>query len=566
MHNDYRERLIRRRTALRLLSIGAGATLLAACSPGIVAPAAPTVAPAAAVPPTPAPPAATVAAVPATIGLTPAPAATAPPPRPVTPQPRAGGVLRMATASEPDTLDGHRIYAPTQGSVFQLYDTLTAYDDQRKPQPMLAESWDVSTDFKQVKLNLRKGVQFHNGREFTSDDVKYNIMRVRDPKLPAAQLLFMSNWFSDIQTPDKYTVILTAEQPRPAVFDFFEFLNLVDQTTIATGDKLHAVGTGPFALGEWVQGDHVRFVKNKNYWQAPRPYLDEFVLQIFGDPQSAVTGLEAATVQAMTGVPPSDVIRLQKDSQYHVLLSTNVGGFLGVGVNTRIPPTDNKLVRQGLNYAINRQRFSDTVLGAGVGQAIDLPWPPGSPAFDAAKNNKYAFNLEQARATFAQSGVSDITLDYSYPPQTPGLAQLGQIWQSDLASIGVTLNLKPLELSVFNAALFAGQYVGVFGAGGGFVQVEPSTLFFISAFYKVGANNLGFNSDQYTQLANDSASEVDPAKRRQLYDQMNDLLLDESFTLPVAASPGNVISRSGVNGFAWRLSGELLYGDVWLAG
>jgi peptide/nickel transport system substrate-binding protein len=259
------------------------------------------------------------------------------------------------------------------------------------------------------------------------------------------------------------------------------------------------------------------------------------------------------------------VTRLQKDPAYNALLSTNVGGFLGVGVNTRIPPTDNKLVRQGLNYAINRQRFSDTVLGAGVGQAIDLPWPPGSPAFDAAKNGTYAFNLDKAKATFAQSGVSDITLDYSYPPQTPGLAQLGQIWQSDLASIGVTLNLKPLELSVFNAALFAGQYVGVFGAGGGFVQVEPSTLFFISAFYKVGANNLGFNSDQYTQLANASASEVDPAKRRLLYDQMNDLLLDEAFTLPVAASPGNVIARGGVNGFAWRLSGELLYSDVWLA-
>jgi peptide/nickel transport system substrate-binding protein len=164
----------------------------------------------------------------------------------------------------------------------------------------------------------------------------------------------------------------------------------------------------------------------------------------------------------------------------------------------------------------------------------------------------------------AQSGVSDITLDYSYPPQTPGLAQLGQIWRIDLASIGVTLNLKPLELSVFNAALFAGQYVGVFGAGGGFVQVEPSTLFFISAFYKVGVNNLGFNSDQYTQLANASASEVDPAKRRLLYDQMNDLLLDEAFTLPVAASPGNVIARGSVNGFAWRLSGELLYSNIWL--
>ena len=94
------------------------------------------------------------------------------------------------------------------------------------------------------------------------------------------------------------------------------------------------------------------------------------------------------------------------------------------------------------------------------------------------------------------------------------------------------------------------------------MQVEPSTLFFISAFYKVGANNLNYNSDQYSQLANASATETDAAKRKQLYDQMNELLLDESFTVPVASSPGNIVSRAGVSGFAWRLSGSLQYADV----
>jgi peptide/nickel transport system substrate-binding protein len=467
----------------------------------------------------------------------------------------------MATASETDTLDGHRLYQPTQVGVFQMYDTLSAYDAQRQPQPMLAESWDVSPDFKRVQLNLRKGVQFHDGREFTSDDVKYNVLRVRDPKLPAAQLLFMSNWFSDIQTPDKYTVVLLSDQPRPAVFDFFEFLNIVDQNTVATGDKTKAVGTGPFALAEWAQGDHLGFVKNHNYWRTGRPYLDGITIRIVPDPQTMLTTLESGTVQAATGVALTSVPRLKSDPEYSVVLSDNVGGFLGLGVNTTVPPTDNKLVRQGLNYAINRQRFVDTIL-AGIGQPIDLPWPPGSPAFDTQKNTHYTFDLDKARAAFNQSGVGSIELDYLYPLQTYGLAEMGQIIQNDLASVGVKLNLKALELTVFNSTLFAKNYTGAFGAGGGFVQVEPSTLFFISAFYKVGANNLNYNSDQYAQLANASATETDATKRKQLYDQMNDLLLDESFTVPVASSPGNVVSRAGVNGFAWRLSGSLQYADV----
>ena len=445
-----------------------------------------------------------------------------------------------------------------------MYDTLTAYDNQRKPMPMLAESWDVAPDTMRIQLNLRKGVQFHNGREFTSDDVKFNILRVRDPKLPAAQLLFMSNWFTDVQTPDKYTVVLTSDQPRPAVFDFFEFLNIVDQNTVATGDKTRAIGTGPFALGEWVQGDHLKFVKNANYWQSGKPRLNEIDITIVPDNQTMLTNLEAGSVLAVAGAPLTDVKRLQNNSAYSTVLSTNVGGFLGLGVNTTTAPTDNKLVRQGLNYAINRQRFADTVL-AGIGQPVELPWPPGSPAYDQQKNKQYPFDLDKAKAAFAQSGVGDVEMDYLYPPQTYGLAEMGQIIQSDLASIGVKLNLKALELSVFNSTLFSKQYSGAFGAGGGFVQVEPSTLFFISAFYKVGANNLGFVSDQYAQLANSAATEVDSAKRKQLYSQLNDLLLDECFTIPVASSPGNVVSRSTVNGFAWRLSGSVQYADVWLS-
>ena len=471
----------------------------------------------------------------------------------------------MATASETDTLDGHRIYQPTQVGVFQLYDTLTAYDTQRTPQPKLAESWDVSSDYTRIKLNLRQGVQFHDGRELTSDDVKFNILRVRDPKLPAAQLLFMSNWFSDVQTPDKYTVVLTSEQPRPAFFDFFEFLNIVDQNTAASGAKNKAIGTGPFVLKEWVQGDHLSYVRNDSYWQSGKPYLDAITINVVPDSQTMLTNLEAGTASAIVGAPLTSVARLQADPKYTVTLADNVGGFLGLGVNTRVAPTSNKQVRQGLNYAINRERFARTFLGGNIGQPIELPWPPGSPAFDAQKNQRYPFDLDKAKAAFAQSGLGSIELDYLYPPQTYGLAEMGQIMQADLATAGVKLNLKALELSVFNSTLFAGQYSGAFGAGGGFVQVEPSSLFFISAFYKVGTNNPGFNSPEYEQAANAAATEVDPAKRKQLYDQLNDILLDECFTIPVASSPMNVVSSTAVNGPTWRLSGGLQYDGIWLS-
>jgi len=159
--------------------------------------------------------------------------------------------------------------------MFAVYDSLTLYDAKLQPQPMLAESWDISSDMKQVKLNLRKGVQFHNGRELTSEDVKLNMVRVRDPKVGSSQLMNMSNWFAAIETPDKHTVVLNSEAPRPALFDFFEYLNILDRETMEGPDATKkAIGTGPFKFVEWVPGDHILFTKNQNYWRTGRPYLD----------------------------------------------------------------------------------------------------------------------------------------------------------------------------------------------------------------------------------------------------------------------------------------------------
>jgi ABC-type transport system substrate-binding protein len=104
------------------------------------------------------------------------------------------------------------------------------------------------------------------GRELNSDDVKYNIIRARDPKVGAGQFSKPANWFNEIDTPDKYTVVLKSEDPRPLAFDFFEYFNIVDKDAMESPDaKEKLVGTGPFTFVEWLQGDHLTFTRNKNY-------------------------------------------------------------------------------------------------------------------------------------------------------------------------------------------------------------------------------------------------------------------------------------------------------------
>ncbi len=168
-----------RRRALLVVASGLGSAVAAACGAS-VAPAAPTNPTSPAPTPTLATATATSAPAAAAAGATLVPTAET---TAVRAAPKAGGTLRMGIVNDITSLDGHN---PSGAYIFetswQVYDPLTAYDEKLQPQPMLAESWDVSQDQRQITFHLRKGVQFHSGREFTSDDVKYNLLRVRDPK------------------------------------------------------------------------------------------------------------------------------------------------------------------------------------------------------------------------------------------------------------------------------------------------------------------------------------------------------------------------------------------------
>jgi peptide/nickel transport system substrate-binding protein len=551
--------LVSRRVALQTMLSGAGVAMLAACAPigeptqkaaPTTAPAAPAGAKSTAAPPGAAAP--TVAAAPA---------------KPAVAQPKPGGKLRLAMSVDLDAsgVEGGRLGPAYTPSVFMLFDRLTAFNSKYEPQPMLAESWDWSADKKQLKLNLRKGAVFHSGREFTSDDVKYNLMRVRDPKVGTGQLVGMSNWFSEFETPDKNTIILKADKPRPTVFDMLEYLNIVDRE-LADGPNAttQAGGTGPFALGEWVQGDHIRFVKNKNYWQSGKPYLDEINIAIVRDPQAMSVQLEAGSLDAVMNPLVQDGARLQKDSKYQLVTGDPNGLVINVVVNTTQAPFDNKKVRQALNYAIDRQRFIDSVLLNLSGNEIsDLPWPAGSPASEPAKNKMYAFNLDKAKSLLSEAGVSGFEMDFIYSNISSELAAFAQIYAGDLAKLGVKLNLKPLDSGTYNRTSLARQF-SIGASDSSFAQMEPGTLFQLSGAHRPTGNSAGYENQKYIDLVEASQTEPDLAKRKQIFAELNDLLLEDVFIIPVAQRPWYMVASSRVKDIKWMISQAPVYADMWL--
>jgi peptide/nickel transport system substrate-binding protein len=433
-----------------------------------------------------------------------------------------------------------------------------------KPQPQLAESWDVSSDLKQVTVSLRKGVMYHSGREFTADDVVWNLTRALNPKVTVG---IIGGFFAPDATftaRDKYTVVLQSPQPWPTVFDMFHVVNILDKdnTDVGSNAQTKAVGTGPFVFQEWRQGESMRFTRNPNYWQSGRPYLDEIVVNVRKDAQAMLADLESGAADLVYNVGLQDFIRLKSDNNYQAQLLTPPAGFYQIQTNVKFKPLDDKRVRQALNFALDRKRIADTVLLGLVGPE-NLPWPTSSPAYEAAKNNTYTFDLNKAKSLLSQAGVGNLTLDFVYAPTLPEYGTIAQILQADLAQIGVTLNVTSMDIAALFDSIHSQKYNGLYTLNDSWAAMEPVSLLASGASLNPKINNAGFKDDQYSQLVASAASEADAAKRKQIYSQLNDYILDQSFGIPIAPSTSRVITRAAVHGIEFRMNDVMTFANTW---
>ena len=545
---------VTRRAALAFALGTASAALLSACStnaPQASPASTPTSAPK---PAAPAPTQASTPPIQAVVQPTSPPQAT----------PRAGGTLTAAIQTDLPNVDAHFNSPAAYDALWVAFDRLIYLDNKLQPQPMLAESWDVAPDYKRITFHLRKGVQFTTGRELTSDDVKYNLLRVRDPKVGGGGWVSFSNWWT-IDTPDKYTITLSSDTSRPLVFDNLETFNIIDQVTAEGPDaKSQVVGTGPFMLKEWVQGDHITLVKNPNYWQSGRPYLDTIQYKILRDAQTMVSQFEAGSLDMVLNPPLRDIGRLKTDPKYQAVTNPNTGRYYTAGWNVGNSPLNNKQVRQALNYAMNRQRFADSIL-LGLSRPITLPWIAGSPAYQDDKANFFKFDLDKARSLLSQAGVGPFTIEYLISPNFPELADFGQIYQADLATIGVTATIKQADSAAFFSAINNRTYPGMYAITTARANLAPGITILSTQGFNPDQNNEGFSSAAYSQLANGIATETDPQKQKQLYSQLNDLLVDEAFAVAIASASPSMLLKSNVQGLDYTMHEGFVWTNVWLS-
>jgi peptide/nickel transport system substrate-binding protein len=359
---------------------------------------------------------------------------------------------------------------------------------------------------------------------------------------------------------------MKSETVQPSASVLFTRMNIVDQSTISNPDPQKTLsGTGPFKWVEWRQGQSVNYARNTSYWQSERPYLDELQIKVFADAQSMVVQMETGDVDYSPSVGARDVQRLKTNNNFKVEHFES-GALIVLVANMANEPTANKKLRQAMNFAVDRQRFIDTVQ-SGIGKATSIVWPDFSLGYVPELVNAYKYDLDKAKALVAESGVSNPTMELLYVGETAFTAPFGQLWQADLAKIGINITFRAVDNATWLQIVAPGNSTlkNWTVSSTSSVQLDPDNIYGASPYSHPTRNVTGFSSPRYTELVAMGNRETDVAKRRAIYQELTKIQVDESVFVPVNFNPGTMTMRSKVQGMSARLSGSINYTDAWLS-
>ena len=330
-------------------------------------------------------------------------------------EPQRGGVLTAIHWPEPTVLNSaiNSGFAAAFIST-KVFEGLVEYDRKGKPTPQLAESWSVSPDGLSITFNLRHGVKWHDGIDFTSDDVKFSI-EVWKRYHSRGRLIYAN--VTQIDTPDPFTVILRLSHPAPALMSSLNsFTSPVMSrhayagTDIPTSPaNVNPIGTGPWVFKEWQRGSYIILDRNPNYWQSGRPYPDRLVVRYLPDAaaRSAVLETGEAQLGVQTPIALSDVRRLS--ALPNVGMTTDgyeyFAPIVTMQFNNKKPPFDNILVRKAIGYAMNRELIIRNVW-FGLGKIATGPISSKSQYY-TSEVDKYPYDPKKAGILARTGGLQE---------------------------------------------------------------------------------------------------------------------------------------------------------------
>lgn len=395
----------------------------------------------------------------------------------------SGNTLIMARAADTTGLDPHTQTAFASLRLLELvYEPLVTLDANLNIVPALAESWTFADDAMTLTMNLRQGVKFHDGSDFTAADVVASFNRILNEETGAAA---RANYLSiaSMDTPDDYTVVFNLSVADVPLLAAMASVNasIVPSEVIESGDfAASAIGTGPFILDEWIPEEVTRLSANAEWW-GEGPFVDGIEMRVIPDEASILAALRAGEIDFALLNDPLVATLLNGDSSI-TLNAVPALAYHVFQLNPSRAPMDNLAVRQAMSCAIDRQEVLDTAsLGEGT-----VTGPLTIPAYQVDTSGFFCYQKDLDRARELMAGVEPFTIKAIVANAEPPTAlSEAQSIQAQLAEIGITLEIEPLELSVYVDRWLAGDFDSAIALNGG--RPDPYTMY---ARYWTSVGNL----------------------------------------------------------------------------
>ncbi len=480
--------------------------------------------------------------------------------------PKKGGTLRMGIGhgSSTDSLDPGSFENgfTTNLGMGGLFNYLTEVNEYNQLQAELAEEWD-SPDAQTWTFKLREGVEFHNGKTMTADDVVASLSHHRgEDSTSAVSSLFEQ--VSDMRT-DGNTVVIELNAPNadyPFIMSDYH-LAILPSDGEGNIDATSGIGAGSYKLVSYEPGTEAVLERHANYWKSDRGWFDNVEMYTIADPTARQNALVTGQVDVIDRVDPKTADLMAQAPNIELVEATGTLHYT-MPMNTTVAPFDDNNVRMALKHAIDRDDIVDKILrGHGV-IGNDHPIAPSNRFH--ANLEQHTYDPDKAKWYLQQSGMDSLAVDLSTSEAAfVGAVDTAVLYQEHAKAAGIDINVIREAADGYWADVWMQKPWCTCYWGG-----RPTEDWMFSTAYSADApwNDTFWIHDRFNELLLQGRAELDENLRAEIYSEMQDIVANEGGVV-VAAFANHVdgastgLANSGQVGGNWGLDGSRLMERWW---
>jgi peptide/nickel transport system substrate-binding protein len=500
---------------------------------------------------------------------------------------KRGGILQMSGFASPASMSIHEESTIAAGmplmGVFNnlvLFDQHVAQNSLSSIVPDLASDWSSDESGTALNFHLRQGVKWHDGKPFTAADVKCTWDALAGKASEKFRVNPRKSWYrnlDEITTNGDYEVTFHLQRPQPYLIALLASgQSPVYPCHVPLRDmRAHPIGTGPFKFVEYKPNEHIRVVRNPDYWKPGRPYLDGVETTIIPSVSTRLMAFVAGKFDFTQPTIPQlkDVLAQAPQAHCDVVMDNNSRDLL---INRSKPPFDNLELRRAMALSLDRQAFID-ILSEGQGAVGGSILPPPDGIWGMPPEVLHSLPGYGPDVAKNHAEASDIMQKLGYGPDkrlavkvsardVPGYRDAAVIAISQLREVYIDGELEPIDTANWFPRIIRKDYtVGVTVAEGGLD--EPDQKFYETYVCGADRNYTGYCSGETDRLIDRQSMEADPVKRRELVweverklaeDASRPVLLYSRFATCMQPRLKGLVTMTNSRFNGWRME------DVWL--